>query len=951
MEHNYLYYGPPGCGKTYVAKKKVIEIIKDYELNNLNKQFTKLGVTTDLLESSDVNKIFNILKKKFSSLISFVSLHEGYSYNDFVEGIEVSTCSGMTQFQSKKKILLNLLENIKTYNCPGFLILDDIDRVNIGLVFGEILNALENRGSEVTLMSGKSIVVPKNLYVIATMGTLQVSNKPDYAFLRRFKITKLNGDNSKLSMVLHEYKRRNFDNILDSNEVDKQLELIIGTKSNGLYDFYNSIAKNVTYEFEDTKHEYEIGYSYFIPQIDSMINDIEVVCQHKIHHQVIPLLQKYAEDGVIDLKNVPTVARTNTVYTRKRSDVLEPRIKIFEDTDTAEYGRDMFERGIVINPNTAYSKSPGRGREKVNRNYLMVYEIVRDIIQHNLINDFQLMDLFIDDREIICTRKDLGFGGGGLFVENKFADILVNRAAGNTHKNDYSLYNSSLHKIAFKDKKYRMVSRLSGDNNCPQDINRCVASDTGQNSNPMKALKMLVYNYLFKFKCNLVNYMKNCDIDDRLVAVKELQQLNYDLDIISKFSTEAKNVGQPHYIDAKNLYVNAINKIRSLTTWDNMINGNLKGVYKNMDFEYKKIMDITGVHQMILQGPPGTSKTYGAKEFLSIQAGLINMNGEKWDKKDIESHKLQLVNDKYQISPNMVGTNKVCWDIIQFHPSYCYEDFVRGITVSTKASGSKLNGKIQNSATAYEMELDAITNIEYKTINKTFGRICEFAQQNTDYTFYLVIDEINRANLATVFGELIYALEYREEEVTTPYTLDFNKSNTLKVPNNLYVIGTMNTADKSIGNIDYAIRRRFLFFPSLPSSMPILQSIPYSEQYDSDELKLFYCIEKLFDTCLNTDDYIKEDVQIGHTYFIRATGSENAKEEMKFRFLFQVVPVIREYIKDGVILFDKTSSEMLNNIFELVDSCNYEEMDNKYNFLIRSIDDGYKNYILKAVTP
>lgn len=84
-----------------------------------------------------------------------------------------------------------------------------------------------------------------------------------------------------------------------------------------------------------------------------------------------------------------------------------------------------------------------------------------------------------------------------------------------------------------------------------------------------------------------------------------------------------------------------------------------------------------------------------------------------------------------------------------------------------------------------------------------------------------MIDEVNRANLATVFGELIYGLEYRGKSVATPYTVE--DSNKVILPENLYILGTMNTADKSIGGIDYAIRRRFLFFSLLPDRKTILE--------------------------------------------------------------------------------------------------------------------------------
>lgn len=103
------------------------------------------------------------------------------------------------------------------------------------------------------------------------------------------------------------------------------------------------------------------------------------------------------------------------------------------------------------------------------------------------------------------------------------------------------------------------------------------------------------------------------------------------------------------------------------------------------------------------------------------------------------------------------------------------------------------------------------SNVSYETVNKILGKIAEVASRK-EYEktkFYLVIDEINRANLATVFGELIYGLEYRGRSVATPYTV--KNSNKVELPDNLYIIGTMNTADKSIGGIDYAIRRRFCF--------------------------------------------------------------------------------------------------------------------------------------------
>lgn len=148
--------------------------------------------------------------------------------------------------------------------------------------------------------------------------------------------------------------------------------------------------------------------------------------------------------------------------------------------------------------------------------------------------------------------------------------------------------------------------------------------------------------------------------------------------------------------------------------------------------------------------------------------------------------------------------------MVQLHPSYGYEDFVRGITIKTKDE-----------------------QIQYETVNKIFGKMCKIADDSKANgkakKYFLLIDEINRADVATVFGELIYALEYRDEAIETPYEVEqlskekssMVKSSKITVPDNLYIIGTMNTADKSVGNIDYAIRRRFIFFDLLPNENEI----------------------------------------------------------------------------------------------------------------------------------
>ena len=163
--------------------------------------------------------------------------------------------------------------------------------------------------------------------------------------------------------------------------------------------------------------------------------------------------------------------------------------------------------------------------------------------------------------------------------------------------------------------------------------------------------------------------------------------------------------------------------------------------------------------------------------------------------------------------------------LIQFHPAYTYEDFVRGIVVESNDDNK----------------------LEYMVVNKVLGEFAEKALKNHTSNFVLIIDEINRANLPSVLGELIYALEYRFDKddvegttVESMYSLKSTdieeelKDNKLVLPKNLFIIGTMNTADRSVGHIDYAIRRRFAFVDVLPRLDPVHESAKtYFEEVSS----------------------------------------------------------------------------------------------------------------------
>ena len=359
--------------------------------------------------------------------------------------------------------------------------------------------------------------------------------------------------------------------------------------------------------------------------------------------------------------------------------------------------------------------------------------------------------------------------------------------------------------------------------------------------------------------------------------------------------------------------------------------------------------------QIILQGPPGTGKTREAKRIARELLGL----GENDSLERNEQFKL-----------------------IQFHPSYSYEDFVRGIVAKPNEEGNGIIYTAENKVLAefarealeapfepikwedfrdfleekknkegevYFDKLNRYDGIKDQTKNNKkvkslfYSRkdkdgnwkndysgipVENFCQRNLDDNFedfykryaewfwktitnyfidwakkykkkpyVLIIDEINRVNLSAVLGELIYALEYRGEAVQSMYTIE--GENNLILPPNLYIIGTMNTADRSVGHIDYAIRRRFAFVNVLPKDL----TSELGDQFDS---VLFAKVTDLFNTNLSPE-FKKEDVQLGHSYFI------TKNTPIDIRWEYEIKPILLEYVKDG-ILIGQDIEEKINSL-------------------------------------
>jgi 5-methylcytosine-specific restriction protein B len=279
---------------------------------------------------------------------------------------------------------------------------------------------------------------------------------------------------------------------------------------------------------------------------------------------------------------------------------------------------------------------------------------------------------------------------------------------------------------------------------------------------------------------------------------------------------------------------------------------------------------------------------------LKIQE-IFNAKKEKFGV-DITNHEfIRFLFDNFDLKGNIeLQANEVLSKgeskLIQFHPAYSYEDFVRGMSAKTNSKGQ----------------------VEYAVENKILADFAQKAFDNPSSNYVLIIDEINRANLPAVLGELIYALEYRYDEndvanttVESMYALKLNKEDEdgdriLKLPKNLYIIGTMNTADRSVGHIDYAIRRRFAFVDILPTSS-VIDDVVKDAELNAKAKKLYSDVAKLFNEDKSQPIYIQadfksNDVQLGHSYFLAKTESE-----LKLKLDYEIKPLLNEYLKDGIL--------------------------------------------------
>jgi 5-methylcytosine-specific restriction protein B len=239
--------------------------------------------------------------------------------------------------------------------------------------------------------------------------------------------------------------------------------------------------------------------------------------------------------------------------------------------------------------------------------------------------------------------------------------------------------------------------------------------------------------------------------------------------------------------------------------------------------------------QAILYGPPGTGKTFLAKHMARHLC--------ERDRLSTEQDPLQ------QTSANAGGF----WELVQFHPAYAYEDFLQGIRPHTRPDGS----------------------LEYPLMPGRFLEFCRRAE-TCQGRCVLVIDEINRADLAQVFGELMFLLEYRKQ------TIPLAAGGVFRIPTNVRLLGTMNTANRSIALLDQALRRRFAFLP-VPPSYEVLRR--YHEGSNFPVEGLISVLERI------NHEIGDANYALGITFFLL----KDLAAQVESIWRFEIEPYLEEY--------------------------------------------------------
>ena len=244
---------------------------------------------------------------------------------------------------------------------------------------------------------------------------------------------------------------------------------------------------------------------------------------------------------------------------------------------------------------------------------------------------------------------------------------------------------------------------------------------------------------------------------------------------------------------------------------------------------------------IILQGPPGTGKSFLAKRLAFLEQG--NQSPERLE-------------------------------VVQFHSGYSYDDFIQG----------------------YRPDVDG----KFKLTNGLFYNFCIRAAADPAHSYYFIIEEINRGNVSSIFGEMLFLLEAdkRGALFSTSLTYGAAENERFFIPENVFIIGTMNTADRTLTLLDYALRRRFAFFKMEPQFGEQFQNYLASKNINSKLIKHIVTALKNVNQVISADPALGAGFQVGHSYF--SNPPLNADLDW-FKSVIQneIAPLLEEYWPDN----------------------------------------------------
>ncbi|WP_144902187.1 McrB family protein [Halobellus captivus] len=301
---------------------------------------------------------------------------------------------------------------------------------------------------------------------------------------------------------------------------------------------------------------------------------------------------------------------------------------------------------------------------------------------------------------------------------------------------------------------------------------------------------------------------------------------------------------------------------------------------------------LSRVNQLIFHGPPGTGKTYTAREFA-----------------------------RWWIAKQSDAPTEAQLEVVTFHPSFTYEDFIEGLTARQHNGG-----------------------VEYAVEAGVFKRLCDRARlayeshregesEGSPPPYVLIIDEINRGNLAQIFGEIITLLEpdKRQDATSETATTLPHSNERFTVPPNLYVIGTMNTADRSIALVDAALRRRFRFIHFPPEMTPLEERYGFDGEVELEALAtegdaadsllaLSILAWKQLNARIRDASQLGRGKQLGHSYLLGIDQDGKATEQVAQivdAWQFEILPLLEEYYFGQFVqieqqLFDGDAGELLD---------------------------------------